>query len=237
MRRRLGVLLVLAPILFCSCALFARSSKTSHSDHQSSHAPDISGVWMGNPNTITFSVADPPMKPWAKAKFQSAKPGYGPRATPNSEDPILSCTPPGVPRIMIMPFPIQIIQLPGQVIMIFEYDHYIREINLNRQHPKDFAPTWMGDSIGKWDGDTLVVDTVGLNDKTWLDQVGHPHSSSLHVIERIRRLDHDTVEDQITIDDPGAYTSTWTGRQTYKFRPGWQIKEYVCEDNMPDQPR
>jgi hypothetical protein len=194
---------------------------------------DLSGVWMGSQDAITFSAKEPPMQPWAEKKFLATKPGYGPRATPDSQDPILKCYPPGVPRILLIPFPMRIIQIPGQVIMLFEYDHFIRHIFLNRrQHPKDLNPTWMGDSIGWWEGDTLVVDTVGFNDKTWLDQVGHPHSDALHVIERIRRVDSYTLRDDITIDDPKAYTRAWSGQRIFKLKPGWHLMEYICEDNM-----
>lgn len=197
------------------------------------HPPDLSGVWMGSQDAITFSPKEPPMRPWAEKRFLATKPGYGPRATPNSQDPILNCYPPGVPRIMLIPFPMRIIQIPGQVVMLFEYDHFIRHIFTDRrQHPKNLNPSWMGDSIGWWEGDTLVVDTVGFNDKTWLDQVGHPHSDALHVIERIRRVDHYTLRDDITIDDPKTYTRAWTGQRTFKLRPSWHLMEYICEDNM-----
>jgi hypothetical protein len=127
----------------------------------------------------------------------------------------------------------KIVQTRDEVIMIFEYDHFVRQIRTDRkEHSKKFDLTWMGDSIGRWEGDTLVVDTVGLNDKTWLDQVGHPHSSSLHVIERLRRIDHNTLEDVITVDDPNDYTKQWTGTQTFVLKPGWDLSEYVCEDNL-----
>jgi hypothetical protein len=198
---------------------------------------DLSGIWQSPRDTISFTSTDPPMQPWAAEKFKANKPAYGPRSTPDSTDPILRCLPPGVPRIMLMPFPMQIVQAPGEVIMIFEYDHYVRQIYMDRhEHPKDLSPTWMGDPIGKWEGNTLVVDTVGFNDKAWLDQVGHPHSDALHLIERIHRVDHDTLQDDMTIDDPKAYTKPWTGQQVYKLRPGWHLIEYVCEDNM-DVPR
>jgi hypothetical protein len=193
---------------------------------------DLSGVWMERQNTATFNTLESPLLPWAAAKYKTIKPGYGPRATPDSEDPILNCLPPGVPRIMLIPFPMQVIQVPGEVIMLFEYDHYIRHIYLDRrEHPKELDLTWMGDSIGWWEGNTLVVDTAGLNDKTWLDQVGHPHSDALHVVERIRRIDHDTLQDDLTIDDPKAYKNPWTGQQVFKLRPTWHLLEYVCTDD------
>ena len=193
---------------------------------------DFSGVWMERQNTITFSSKEPPLMPWAEEKYKSVKPGYGPRATPDSEDPILNCLPPGVPRIMLIPFPMQVIQIPGEMIMLFEYDHYIRHIYLERrQHLKDLDLTWMGDSIGWWEGNTLVVDTVGLNDRTWLDQVGHPHSDALHVVERIRHIDQDTLEDDLTIDDPKAYKKLWVGQQVFKRRPTWHLLEYVCTND------
>jgi len=196
-------------------------------------ARDLTGVWMESGNEITFSPTDPPLQPWAQEKFESAKPGYGPRASADSHDPILKCLPPGMPRIMLFSFPIQIVQTPGQVIMIFEYDHFVRQIYMNRQdHPKDFDPSWMGDSVGRWEGNTLVVDTVGLNDKSWLDQVGHPHSDALHIVERLRRVDHDTLQNDITFDDPKTYTKPWTGRQIFKLKPSWHLMEFVCEDTM-----
>jgi hypothetical protein len=193
---------------------------------------DLSGVWMERQEAVTFSSEEPPLQPWAAAKFKTVKPGYGRHATPDSQDPILNCLPPGVPRIMLIPFPMQIVQTPGEVILLFEYDHYVRHIFLDRQeHPRNLDFTWMGDSIGHWEGDTLVVDTVGLNDKTWLDQVGHPHSDSLHVVERIRRVNRDTLEDDLTIDDPRAYEKPWTGKQVFQLKPAWRLGEYVCEDN------
>jgi hypothetical protein len=198
-------------------------------------ARDLSGIWMERDNEVTFSPKEPPMQSWAEETYKAAKPSYGPHGSPDSKDPILSCLPPGVPRILLIPFPMQIIQTPGEVFMIFEYDHYVRQIYTNRnEHPRDLDPSWMGDSIGRWEGDTFVVDTVGLNDKSWLDQVGHPQSEALHVVERIRRVDRDTLEDDLTINDPKAYTKPWTGRQIFKLRPTWHLMEYICEDNMSE---
>jgi hypothetical protein len=230
-----GSILPLAVVISLSSLPFARPPEKSARANARTAArnPDLSGVWGERQDTIALTPKEPPMKPWAEAKFQGVKPGYGPRATSDSQDPILSCFPPGVPRIMLLPFPMRIVQIPGEVIMIFEYDHFIRQIYTDRrEHPKNLDLTWMGDSIGSWEEDTLVVDTVGLNDKTWLDQVGHPHSDALHVVERIRRVDHNTLEDDITIDDAKAYTRPWTGQQVFTLKPRWNITEYVCEDNV-----
>ncbi|HVB58470.1 MAG TPA: hypothetical protein VNE63_18865 [Candidatus Acidoferrales bacterium] len=234
--RMQGRMLALATLmLFLTFAPFAEISMhpgIARAAEEAS-APDLSGVWMERQDTISLAATEPPLRPWAEAVFRAAKPGYGPRATPDSQDPILQCFPPGVPRIMLLPFPLRIVQTRDEVIMIFEYDHFVREIYTDRRdHPKNLDLTWMGDSIGRWDGDTFVIDTTGLNDKTWLDQVGHPHSDALHVIERLRRIDHNTLQDDITIDDPKAYTKPWSGRQVFTLKPGWNIREYVCEDNI-----
>jgi hypothetical protein len=208
----------------------ARQTTTANSQ-AAARTPNLSGIWMERETRNAFTEQEPPMRPQTQANYNAAKPGYGPRASAQSQDPILSCLPPGIPRIMLIPFPIQIVQTPGLIVMIFEYDHFVRQIYMDRrEHPKDLELTWMGDSIGRWENDTLVVDTIGLNDKTWLDQVGHPHSDALHVVERIHRPDHDTLVDDITIDDPKAYTKPWTGQQIYKLKPNWHLIEYVCED-------
>ncbi len=223
--------LSLAAFVLFTFSVFAQTPSTRNNPKtQTGFSPrDLSGVWMERQNTIAFSSEEPPFQLWAEQKYKSVKPGYGPRATPDSEDPLLNCLPPGVPRIMLIPFPMQVIQTPGEVILLFEYDYYVRHIYLDRSsHPKEMDLTWMGDSIGKWEGNTLVVDTTGLNDKTWLDQVGHPHSDALHVIEHIRRVDQDTLQDDLTIDDPKAYKKIWTGQQVFKRRPTWHLLEYVC---------
>jgi len=243
MRKRLigsifaATALAWAPFAFVQPASQGTARAQTAGAQGTTHA-DLSGVWMERRDTVAFSANDPPLQPWAAARFQSAKPGYGPHASAESEDPILSCLPPGVPRILLMPFPMQIVQVPGEVIMIFEYDHFVRSIYTDgRQHPKELSPTWMGDSVGKWEGDTLVVDTVGFNDKTWLDMVGHPHSSALHVTERIRRTDHETLQDDLTIADSGAYTKPWTGQQIFQLKPSWHLGEHVCQDNISEPDR
>jgi hypothetical protein len=228
-----SALAILATFLLTSLAAEPSKVGSSQSGGTGGVRPDFSGVWMQRQTANTLTASEPSMRPEATALLRAARPGYGPHATPDSQDPILSCAPPGVPRIMLLPFPWKIVQTRNEVIMIFEYDHFIRQIPTDRPtHSRVFDMTWMGDSIGHWEGDTLVIDTVGLNDKTWLDQVGHPHSSSLHVVERLRRTDRSTLEDEITIDDPKYYAKPWTGKLTYLLRPGWNLSEYVCEDNI-----
>ena len=127
----------------------------------------------------------------------------------------------------------EIIQQPKRVLIIYEFDHLIRQIWMDgRAHLKDLPGTWMGDSIGKWEGDTLVVDTTGFNDKTWLDRAGHPHSEDLHVIERLKKTDAKTLQIDITMEDPVAYTKPWGGQLIYTLRPDWNISELICVDNV-----
>jgi hypothetical protein len=98
---------------------------------------------------------------------------------------------------------------------------------MNQPHPKDLDSTWLGDSVGRYDGDALVIDTVGYNDKTWLDMVGHAHSDQLHTVERLRRVDHDTLELQLTIEDPKAYTQSFTSKKTFKLS-SFPMGETMC---------
>ena len=205
--------------------------------------PDLSGVWgrKGEVLIITYSKVPPPMTLWAKEKFQAVTDFVDGRARRRDDkDPILThCAPPGVTRVYNSA-PFEIIQIPGRVLMHFEWDHWVRQIWMDgREHPEDPDPTWMGHSIGRWDGDTLVVDTVGFNDKTWLDQAAHPHSDQLHLVERWRRVDQDILELQIMFDDPIAYPKPWAGKRLFGSKPNWEIQEEVyCEFrgilNSPD---
>ena len=180
------------------------------------------------------------MTPWALEKFKLTKPSFGPRSFKDSNDPVnpttvnaTGCFPPGVPRIYLQPFPMEIIQQANRVLIIYEFDHLIRQVWMDgRAHLKDLPGTWMGDSIGKWEGDTLVVDTTGFNDKTWVDRAGHPHSEDLHVVERLKKTDAKTLQIDILMDDPMAYTKPWGGRLDYTLRSDWNISELICVDNV-----
>ncbi len=205
--------------------------------------PDLSGIWnpdFNGPSGIklnTWDSSDPyamhpeqaPMTPWAAEKFKDVRPPFGARQTFNdTNDPVQRyCDPPGVPRIYMYPWEIKFIQTPQAVYILYEYTKTWREIDMDRGHPKDPDSSWMGDSIGKYEGDTFVIDTIGLNDKTWLDQAGHPHSDALHVIERFRRLDHERLELSVTIDDPKAYTKTFSATKVYKLTAA-PMGETVC---------
>jgi hypothetical protein len=207
--------------------------------------PDLTGIW-SPPRTpkgflpYNFSPqAPPPMLPWAAKRCELVGCGTGPlgRANDDNMDPFLtSCAPYGIPRLMNHVGPFEILESKTRVLMLFETGNAIRQIWTDgRGHPDDLDPSWMGHSIGHWDGATLVVDTVGLTDKSWLDTAGHPHSDALHVTERIRRVDHDTLENTLTFDDPKTYTRPWNSTIVYKLRSGaeWALKEDVsCEDRI-----
>lgn len=250
MRIRALAFISLSIVLLAVCSTVPAQHKAQPEGAKAQSAeatPNLSGVWTQHapPNARAYALYalskdEPPMTPWAEAKFKENKPSFGPRSAPDSNDPVnpttgssAGCFPPGVPRIYQHPFPMEIVQVPGRVIMLFEFDHHIRQIYTDgRGHNKDLASLWMGDSIGKWEGDTLVVDTTNFNDKTWIDRGGHPHSDQLHLVERIHKTASDILQIDITIEDPIAYARPWTGQQTFQLRPKWNIMELMCLDNV-----
>ena len=179
------------------------------------------------------SASEPhiPFMPWSAAIYDYNS------ANASKYDPEGYCLPPGGPRMMATPYPMEIIQLPGQarVIMIFEgATHIWREIYMDgRDHPEGDAlnPTYLGHSVGRWEGDTLVVDVVGFNENTWIDFFGHPHTDALHVVERFSRPDKATLHYEATIEDPGAYTAPWTVAWDINWRPDSELMEYICQEN------
>ena len=150
------------------------------------------------------------------------------------DDPEAQCLPVGVPRYMFDPYPFQMIQTADRVIFIFEGDNYpwrIVRTDAGAAHPKNLKPTWMGDAVGHYEGDTLVVDVAGFNGKAWLDQAGHPQTTQEHLVERYTRTDSLTLKYEVTIDDPGAYSKPWTTSNTIRWRPKLELMEYVCQEN------
>jgi hypothetical protein len=216
---------------------FAQNSSQQAASKSTSPAPkrDLSGVWQlqgtGGAESMTLDKDMPPMTPWAKARFDAEKPGYGPRAAPGGNDPILQCDPIGFPRVMYMPTPMEFIQTRDRILQFFEREHEWRPIWLDgRPAPEDPDPTWFGYATGHWEGDdTLVVQSSGFNDKTWLGPNGFPHSEDMRVTERYRRVDHDTIVFDLTVTDPTAYTQPVVARQRIlKLKPKEEIGEQPC---------
>ncbi len=234
----LGTMLALAPILSAQTSMQPETPKAPVASSPLSH--DLSGVWMQYPDGPVRGVPGmnaiderfrPPFTPWGQARFDAARPMQGPTAVAGEENaPTLHCDPDGPPRVLNLPNPFEIIQIPGRVLMFFELGHVWRTIWTDgRALPKDPDLSWLGYSVGKWDGDTFVVDTIGFNDKLWVDVFGSPRSDQMHLTERYRRLNHDTLEMQITMDDPKAYTKIWVNPpKLHKLEPTWEIAEWFC---------
>jgi hypothetical protein len=234
----IGVVLAFAPLHSAQTSMQPETPKPPDASSQLSH--DLSGVWMQYPDGPAPGVPGmnavderfrPPFTPWGQARFDAAKPMQGPTAVAGQENaPTLHCDPDGPPRVLNLPNPFEIIQIPGRVFMFFELGHVWRTIWTDgRALPKDPDPSWLGYSVGKWEGDTFVVDTIGFNDKLWVDVYGSPRSDQMHLTERYRRLNHDTLELQITMDDPKAYTKVWANPpKLHKLEPAWEIAEWFC---------
>jgi hypothetical protein len=204
----------------------------------SSDPRDLSGVWyirLYNPQINSTLGRLPPFTARGKAEWDArvkAEKDGSPMADASSY-----CLPHGVPRVMNSPYPIQIIQTHGETVIVHEVAHNIRHIYMDQPHPPTLAPTFMGDSVGHWDGDTLVIDTLGFNDRTWIDEIGVIHGKQMHVIERIRKIEGGhALENLVRIEDPEVFTEPWFARITYAWRPDLRIAEYVCEENNRNMP-
>jgi len=214
---------------------------------------DLNGVWMQYPDERVNGVqivtgidgkTRPPLTPWGQARFDAAIPFMGPRAIAGKENnPSLRCVPESVPKSLILPQPFEIVQIPGRTLMFFEEFHLWREIWTDgRPLPKDPDPSYLGYSVGKWEGDTFIVNTIGLNDRPWVDSYGNPRSEQMHLTERYRRIGPGNLEIQIIMDDPKAYTAKWiSAPRVYKLEPGWELGEFFCvmdeEDAYSDRVR
>jgi hypothetical protein len=191
--------------------------------------PDLNGIWqMPYTTDLTKPLGGPvPFTEYGKSVFQKHLGG---------DDPHGFCQPTGPTRAFHQPYPFQIVQTPGMVIVLFEIDHNFRRIFTDgRGHPPNVDFTWYGDSIGKYEGDTLRVDTIGLNEKTWLDTAGHQHSDKLHITETFTRTGPDTVKWTVTYDDPVFYTKPLTISLDMK-RQKYDIMEMICMENNLDLP-
>ena len=209
--------------------VFAQPPKTSI-PRMPDGKPDLSGVWE-RPPVLDMSkngpgqqgAADLFMTEWAKAHFGEKFDSQG------------HCLLGGYVRDVNSPFPIEIVQRPDRVVFLYEFNDIYHHVFLDgRPHPKDLESTAGGHSVGHWEGDTLVVDTVGFNDKTMLDTSGHPHTADLHVVEHFTRTDATHIAYEITITDPVAYAKPWTNKRTFTLQPTWNLMEYNCNENNRD---
>ena len=205
---------------------------------------DLSGVWeaangedapggvenSGAPRYLLNVMRDfkggAPFQPWAAEIFKQRQ------ANKLRDNPRIRCLPTGVPGLVAYTHPYKIVQTPNLVVMLYESQTLFRQIFLDgRAHPADPEPTWLGYSVGKWEGDTLVVETIGFNDKTWLDGFGHPHSDAMKVTERYRRRDAGHMDIEVVIDDPKAYTQQIRYVQPQALLPDGDLIEYICNEN------
>lgn len=215
-------------------------------------APGEKGVWAGGAGSIAqnakgvgvaldrpgislptnLPISDVPFLPWAKAVYDYRQ------ATLTAGEPHVRCKPSEGPRLLQTPYGMEFIDMPelkSFFIVGVGGPHTWRVIYMDgRQHPKDLDPSFYGNSIGHWEGETLVVDSIGYNEKFWLSREGIPHTEKLHMIERFTRLDYDTMRYEVTIDDPGAYSKPWSGGFFIPWNPGEEMYEYVCQDNNRD---
>ena len=203
--------------------------------------PELSGIWQAV-NTAAWNILPHAAEagvpgglgvvegneiPYTPAAAARQRDNYTNRA---KLDPETQCFLPGVPRATYMGLPFQIVQTPAQISILYEYDHTVRNVFMNSMHPKGPIQFWMGDSRGRWDGDSLVVDVVHFGDQTWFDRAGNHHSEALHVIERYTLVDRDHINYEATIEDPKTFTRQWTMRMPLYRRvdPSMQLLDYEC---------
>jgi hypothetical protein len=199
--------------------------------------PDLSGVWNG-PVSYLRNLAkdlkpeDVQFQPWAKALYDERAAGLRWK-----EDPDANCLPQGTPKILFVPAPWRIVQTPGYIVFVYEAFNLWRQVFADGRElaiSQDITPTWFGYSVGRWEGETLVVESRGFNGKAWLDQLGKVSTDALHVIERFRRRDFGHLEIQITIDDPKAYMKPWTVNAEATLLPDTELMEFICLENEKD---
>jgi hypothetical protein len=246
MRERMRYRFCLRAAGLLGILVFASGCSGSRAQAPSSGPPDLSGIWLGKA-IQSLSPSDPmakkpgaegdiPYTPWALARMKSERPATGPHATlENTTDPALKyADPDGYPRASIHPMKFKIVQTKDSIFQLWEYNKSWREIALNRPHSEVPDISWFGESVGKWEGDTLVVDSIGFKDSTWLDPIGHPHTEDLHIVERIRRTDPETLVFNFTFDDPKAYTKPWEGQLTFKLKNDGIMTEtiYTISDEL-----
>ncbi len=228
-----------AILILLSASALAQTTTQAPAPRMPNGRVDFSGLW--RPADI-FLIEDISLglKPGDSISLKPAAEGAMKKHL-SQDDPETNCLPTGVPRHA--PYPWKFVESPPYIYMLFEGNiHSYRQIFMDgRTHPADPNPTWYGHSVGHWEKsgsgtgeDTLVIDTTGFNDKFWFDFVGHPHTEQLHTIERYTRTEAGSMTEEVTIDDPGAYTKPFTIVSKHRLLPGDELMEYICQENNRD---
>lgn len=190
------------------------------------YVPDMSRTGRAAAGTTPAQIGPGalPFTAWGEQDFKNYDPA--------KFDYTAHCLPMGWTRQMNTPMPIEIMQEPNRIAILFEAWQTFKVIPTDgRNHPKSVDETWMGNSVGHWEGDTLVIDTIGFNEKTRLDTIGHPHSDQLHVIEKLTRTDPMHIGYEVTVMDPKVYKEPFTNKRVFTLKPDWELMEYSCEEN------
>jgi hypothetical protein len=207
--------------------------------------PDMTGTWQAGGVSINGEAGAPPLHPLPpidahpiKREPLVYKPEYEARkkALTTLDDPTLRCLLPGVPRIQTQPMPMEIVQTPKEIVILYEAFRAFRRIPINAQlqHPRDLTPTWMGDAVGRWEGDTFVVDTTGFNDKTWIGGNGTIHSEQMHVVERYTLNDDGSLSWEARVEDPVMLAKPYATGAIFRAPVDVRVEEYECIENNPD---
>jgi len=242
MRLRLPAqFLAVTVVLLAGAPPGAAQTASSSIPRTSDGRPDFSGIWQAL-TTASWDIQDHAAQkgvpggpgivvgneiPYQPAALARKKQNYDRRAT---DDPVAKCYLPGVPRLLYMPFPFQIVQTPTELMLLFEFVHAVRFVFLTGRHPPGPIEWWLGDSRARWEGDTLVVDVVHFTPNTWFDRTGNYHSEALHVVERYTLMDPNTIAYEATIEDPQVFTRPWTLRMLLyrRVEPNVALLDYDC---------
>jgi hypothetical protein len=220
------------------CLAFSGNATAQGAPTATSDARNIDGVWWTPGYDRKFRTLEGELPPFTdRGRREWEHNVKADEAGHPVADAPTGCLPHGIPRLLASPYPIQIVTTPGQITWIHEVNRNQRWIYMDESHPPQVSKTYLGHSVGRWEGDTLVIDTVGLNDRTRIDEEGITHSDQLHVVERVRKIDGGKqLENLITITDPVMFTRPWTTKRLYKARPEVRLMEYVCEENNRNAP-
>lgn len=230
-----GIVSLTSGLLFFS----AVSAQSAWQITRPDDVPDLSGVWEKSSYGSSLPTEEPPFTDWGRERFGLALPGRGPTATQSTETnaPEVLCEPMGIPATYFRPRPFEIVQLPDRVLMLIEVENFFRIIYTDGREFPDFPlPTWNGYAVGHYEANTLVIETRNFRGwqsedrQRWVDRMGHPFSDELTVVERFRRVDPETIENEITIIDPIAYEEPWSATLTFSRREGVELEEFICSE-------